>query len=59
MIKEKKKFDCVKLKNKIQSKLYKELSPSSIDNYFDKIKKYSKKTALWKKLNKNKSKILG
>ena len=45
-----KKFDCVEMKHEIQKKLYKELKPISMDDYFDKLIKYSHKTKLFAKL---------
>jgi hypothetical protein len=41
-----KKFDCVKMKHKIQKELYNKLKPKSVDDYFKKIIAYSKKSSL-------------
>ncbi|KAF0133516.1 MAG: hypothetical protein FD145_1243 [Candidatus Saganbacteria bacterium] len=45
-----KKFDAVKMKHKIQEKIYKKLRPKSIDDYLVKLIEYSQKSNLAMKL---------
>jgi|GEM_PF-4609484 hypothetical protein len=42
----KNEFDCVKMKHKMQEKLYAELKPRSIQDYFSKIIDYSQHSKL-------------
>jgi hypothetical protein len=45
-----KDFDCVKMKWELQEKLYKQLKPVSIDDYFRKLKQLRQKAPLWNQL---------
>jgi len=47
-----KNFDCVKLKNDLQEKLYNKYMPKDIYDYFEKMKKSLKTNILYKEYKK-------
>jgi transcription antitermination factor NusA-like protein len=48
-----KKIDCVKMKNDLQERLYKEINPVDFDDYYEKVKEKTKHNKLYTDL-KNK-----
>ena len=48
-------FDCVKMKNEIQEKIYNEISPKTSKEYFEKLIKRTSNNPLWLALKKHNS----